>query len=164
VTGEVISPLPREARAYQGRPAGVVTRVVAAVIDALVVAGLMVLGYAVVTALRLMADPLRFTFPDPSWLLSITTAFVLLVIYLGAGWAVTGRSYGGHVMGIRVLGRRKKRMRPVGALVRALACAVFPIGLLWCAVSPANRSVQDVVLRTRVVYDWQPYGAADRRG
>ena len=29
----------------------------------------------------------------------------------------------------------------------------FPIGLLWCGVSSSRKSVQDVVLRTTVIYD-----------
>jgi hypothetical protein len=33
-------------------------------------------------------------------------------------------------------------------------CVVFPIGLLWVAVSQDNRSAQDILLRTTVVYDW----------
>ena len=53
---------------------------------------------------------------------------------------------------------RGRKLRVVGAFVRAVFCTAFPIGLLWCAVSPANRSVQDVVLRTSVVYDWTPSG------
>jgi hypothetical protein len=32
---------------------------------------------------------------------------------------------------------------------------VFPIGLLWTAVSRENRSLADLLLRTSVVYDWQ---------
>jgi hypothetical protein len=32
-------------------------------------------------------------------------------------------------------------------------CTLFPIGLVWVLVSGENRSVQDVLLRTSVVYD-----------
>ncbi|MDF2583724.1 MAG: hypothetical protein K0R33_2367, partial [Mycobacterium sp.] len=28
----------------------------------------------------------------------------------------------------------------------------FPVGLLWVAVDPRRRSIQDIVLGTRVVY------------
>ena len=41
----------------------------------------------------------------------------------------------------------------MGATARVL-CVVFPIGLLWCVVSEENRSVQDLLLRTSVIYDW----------
>jgi hypothetical protein len=42
-----------------------------------------------------------------------------------------------------------------GAALRSAFCVLFPIGLFWVAVSGANRSVQDVVLRSSVVYDWR---------
>jgi hypothetical protein len=38
--------------------------------------------------------------------------------------------------------------------VRAATCVVLPIGLYWVLFSSANRSAQDVLLRTSVVYDW----------
>jgi hypothetical protein len=40
------------------------------------------------------------------------------------------------------------------AFVRAVLCALFPIGLFWSAVSTRNESVQDLLVRTTVVYDW----------
>ena len=42
----------------------------------------------------------------------------------------------------------------VGALLRAVLCVLFPIGLFWIVLSSENRSVQDVLLRSSVVYDW----------
>jgi hypothetical protein len=39
------------------------------------------------------------------------------------------------------------------AAARAFFCTVFPLGLLWVLVSQRNHSVQDVLLRTAVVYD-----------
>ena len=74
----------------------------------------------------------------------------------GNTWSISGRTYGDVVMGLRVVNFRGHRLHVVGALVRAVACAAFPIGLLWVAVSRENRSVQDMVLRTSVIYDWQP--------
>ena len=59
-------------------------------------------------------------------------------------------------MGLRVVGRRGRRLGPLRSLLRAAFCVFFPIGLFWCIVSPERRSVQDVVLWTRVVYDWMP--------
>jgi uncharacterized RDD family membrane protein YckC len=79
---------------------------------------------------------------------------VLLTLYLATAWTTTGRTYGAHLLGVRVVSARGRRPPVVVALARALLCVLFPIGLLWCAVSPTNRSVQDVLLRTSVVYDW----------
>ena len=154
-----LSPLPREARPYQGQRAGVVTRLVASAIDALVVAMAQLVGYAAFAGLVFLVEPRKFSFPDTSLIFSLTTALALLVVYLTAAWSISGRTYGNLVMGLHVVNHRGEKLRPPGALVRALACTVFPIGLLWCAVSAENRSIQDVILRTSVIYRWQPTGA-----
>jgi uncharacterized RDD family membrane protein YckC len=150
------SPIPREARAYQGRRAGIVTRLVAAVIDAAVVGLVLLGGYAAIAGLLFVWDPLGFTFPNLGVVVSLASALAILVAYLTLAWWISGRSYGCLVMGLRVVNYRGERLRLTGALLRALFCAFFPIGLLWVAVSLANRSIQDEVLRTSVVYDWQP--------
>ena len=151
-----ISPVPREARPYQGRPAGVVTRLAAAAIDAGVVAAVLLLGYCGLAVFVFLLDPRHFTFPDSSLLRSLTTAFLVLVVYLTAAWWLSGRTYGDLVLGLRVLNHDGERLRPAGALLRAVFCGLVPIGLLWCAVSREKRSLQDVFLRTRVVYAWEP--------
>ncbi|MGH3367848.1 MAG: RDD family protein, partial [Nocardioidaceae bacterium] len=108
--------------------------------------------------------------PDPSWILSVTTGLVVLVVYLGVAWSLSGRTYGCLVMGVRVVDGRGRTAGPWSsrlpprtvrlprALLRALAYAVLPIGLLWCAVDRNGRSLQDVLLRTSVIYDWQSRG------
>ena len=148
--------VPREARPYQGESAGLVTRLVANMIDAAVVAvalGACYLGFASVVFLL---DPREFTFPTAGVLLSLTAALALSTAYLALAWWLAGRTYGGHVMGIRVTGRGGRRLGPLRALARAAFCVFFPIGLFWCVISPHRRSVQDAVLWTRVVYDWLP--------
>jgi len=55
---------------------------------------------------------------------------------------------------VRVVNYKGAKLRWVGAFVRALFCTIFPVGLFWVIVSSSNRSVQDVVMRTNVIYDW----------
>lgn len=159
-----VSPIPREARPFQGRRAGLVTRSLANAIDALVVGALLALGYLALNGLLFVLNPRSFEFRAADLLLSLTAALALLVLYLTAAWAATGRTYGCHVMGLRVVSRRGKRLGLPLAFVRAVACAFFPIGLGWCAVNREQRSIQDVVLRTSVIYDWSPRAqvSADR--
>jgi uncharacterized RDD family membrane protein YckC len=160
------SALPREARPYQGRRAGVVSRLVASAIDGLVVAVFLAAGYVAFAVALFLIDPRHFTFPDTSLFLSLAAGFAVLVAYLTVTWSISGRSYGDLVMGLRVVNHRGQKLRVLGAAARALTCAVFPIGLVWCAVNPENRSIQDVLLRTSVIYDWQPSGNphAEHRG
>lgn len=150
-----ISPVPPQARQYQGQRAGLVTRLVVAVIDGFVVGGVLLLGYAGFAGLLFLVDPRNFSFPQMGLFLSLTSAFVALVVYLSLAWWIAGRSYGAHIMGLRVVDNCGANLHVLGALVRALFCAVFPIGLLWLAVNRENRSVQDLVMRTSVIYDWQ---------
>lgn len=37
---------------------------------------------------------------------------------------------------------------------RQMTCVLFPAGLLWVLASRRNDSVQDLVVRTAVIYDW----------
>ena len=155
-----VSPLPREARPYQGQRAGLVTRAAAAAIDGTVVFLALLAGYVAYAVLLFLLNPTNFTFPDISLVFSLASGFVVMVVYLTLSWRLSGRSYGALVLGLRVLSYRGDRMSLVGALLRALFCAIVPIGLLWVAVSRQNRSLQDVVLRTSVIYDWQPRAAS----
>ncbi len=151
-----VSPIPREARQYQGQRAGLVTRSLAAIIDALVVGVLLLSAYLGLNGFLFLVNPRTFQFVDTSFLPVLTLAMGVSVLYFAVTWAATGRSYGCHVMGLRVVDHRGRRLRPLVALVRAGLCVFVPIGLLWCVVGRNRRSLQDVVLRTQVVYDWRP--------
>jgi len=149
-----VSTVPREARPYQGKRAGVVTRSIAGAADLVVVVIVMIAAYAGWATALFLARPRSFTFPDTRPSLAGGIGYLVLTLYLAVAWASTGRTYGKRVMGLRVINRRGERMRPLPSLLRAILCVAFPIGLLWAAVSSQNRSLQDILLRTSVVHDW----------
>ncbi|MFG1813644.1 RDD family protein [Kribbella sp. NPDC049174] len=153
---EHISIVPREARQYQGRHAGLVTRLTAGVIDAIVVAVALLAGYLGVNGFLFLVDPRGFQFREAAPLLSGASWLLLLIVYLTGAWSTTGRTCGCRVMGLRVVSRSGRRVGPLVALLRAVFCAVFPIGLLLCAGGRRHSSLQDLVLRTSVIYDWLP--------
>jgi uncharacterized RDD family membrane protein YckC len=149
-----VDPIPLEARQYQGRRAGVVTRAAAFAVDAAVAAGILGLLYVGWCVLAFVDPRGSYQQPRPEEWAVVVAAYVVTAVYLAMSWRISGRSLGCHVMGIRVVGRHG---RPPGRLVawlRAAFCVVFPLGFFWVLVSRDNRSVQDVVLRTSVVYDW----------
>lgn len=156
MAGRGVSPLPRVARPYQGQRAGLVSRLVAAALDAAVVGLLLTAAYAGFAGFRFILSPRGFTFPDTSLLLSMAAGFGVCVVYLTACWWSSGRTYGDLVMGLRVVGFRGQTLHLATSLARALLCTGFPVGLFWIAVSRENRSAQDLLLRTSVIYDWQP--------
>jgi len=151
-----ISPIPREAREFQGQRAGIVTRLVAAVLDALVIGAVLLGSYLGLVGMLFLINPRSFQVPDLSPLFSLTAAFCVAVVYLTVFWTLSGRTYGYLVMGLRVLGFGGRRLRFIGSALRALFVVVFPIGIAWVPFSRNNKSLQDLVLGTRVVYDWEP--------
>jgi len=132
------------------------TRMIGSILDAAVVGIIIATAYLTWAGSKFLLDPRAFTWPQASnVLVSLTSALVVATLYLAVTWAIGGRSYGCAVMGLRVVNFRGRKMTPVGALLRAAFCVFFPIGLLWCAVNRENRSIQDVAMRTSVIYDWE---------
>jgi uncharacterized RDD family membrane protein YckC len=149
--------IPHPARAFQGRPAGLVTRVAAALVDAALIAVAVAALYSGAIGIRFAISPTSFTLSgNPSWAL-IPLSIVVTIAYLTESWGSSGRTYGNALMGIRVVSRSGQRIKVPRALLRAALCTMFPIGLLWVAVSRSNRSLQDLLIGTKVIYDWLPH-------
>ena len=161
--------LPKEVRPFQGRRAGLATRVLAGAIDGVVLLALFAGGYAVCAAAAFLWSPARFSFPTPSRPVVVVLGYLLTIAYLTFCWRMSGRTYGDQLIGLRVVGRGGWPLGLATALARATFCAVFPLGLLWTAVSRESRSLADLLMRTSVVYDWRAapapvggFGAARR--
>ena len=140
----------------QGRRAGVASRFLADGIDLVVVLASVAGVYLAFAGFKFLVRPRAFTWPEPSALNLGTLGWVILIAYLTIGWANTGRTFGKTVLGLRVVEADGSPPHLWRAFVRALLCAAFPIGLFWSAVSRRSASVQDLLVRTTVVYDWEP--------
>jgi uncharacterized RDD family membrane protein YckC len=156
--------LPPAAYEVQGRRAGVVTRTIVMVVDAAVVAATVGVVYLAWAVLRFMRRPVRFSWPTVTYGWLIVIALVVCVLYLTVTWSTTGRSVGKRLLGLRVVARDGERLHLIRAFLRALTCTLFPLLLYWAAISSQNRSVQDLVLRTSVVYDWRSRGRSTGAG
>lgn len=132
-----------------------VSRGVAAGVDGVVVVVILAATYLGLVGAIFLLSPQSFSFPSPSVVFAVTGFLCVLTLYFTVSWATTGRTYGDHLMALRVVNFRGRRLRWAGAFLRAVACALFPVGLLWVALSRENRSVQDLLLRTSVIYDWR---------
>ena len=151
------------ARELQGQRAGMVSRGLAFSADI----GIAFLVYTfVVAAVNLLWDLLfsnRLSVPTPPGWFSALALFWTLVIYLTLGWASTGRTIGKQLLGLRVVRADAQPLRPRQAFGRAFLCAVFYPGILWVPFDRRCRSLQDMALKTAVVYDWIPEAARPRR-
>ena len=147
--------LPSQVEASQGRSAGLVSRTVADAVDLVVTIVFVLVAYLGVSALWFILRPRVFRWPEPGATNLSAFAALVFVLYLAAGWSATGRTIGKQVMGLRAVRRNGTRIGAARALVRALLCTLFPVGLLWCAIDPEHRAVHDLLLGTAVVYDWR---------
>lgn len=141
--------------AREPRPAGIVTRGLCAVIDLCVVLAFLGVIYLGTMLVRLLYSPRGFHLPTPEVWLSAGATLVVSILYLTGCWATTGRTVGAVAMGLRVITTSHRLVRWPQAALRAVACVLFAFGLLWAAVDSRRRSLQDIVLRTAVVYDWK---------
>jgi uncharacterized RDD family membrane protein YckC len=133
--------------------AGLLSRAAAVVIDSLVVVLIGLVLLIIAASLRLLwSGAFDIGFADGIGIR--VGALVLLFAYLTYGWGLDGRTIGMQLMGLRVLDEDGTDLSFPRAAVRALLCMVFPIGLLWSAVSRRSASVQDLIVHTVVVHDW----------
>lgn len=137
------------------RRAGVVSRLAATAIDVVVVVLIGIVLLLVVAGIRaLFTGELEVELSSDAVRGPLATLLVLA--YLGYGWGLNGRTVGMVALGLRVVRRDGRDLSPARAVVRAILYLIFLPGILWAAVSRRNASVQDLILRTAVVYDWGP--------
>src|SRR5215208_4905248 len=129
MTGHEAPALPLQAEAFQGQAAGLVSRSLAAVIDGVVIAAVMLAGYVAVSAVMFAWNPRSFSSPAPDAWFTVAAAGAVATVYLTVGWWIAGRSYGCAVMGLRVVGRDDRDVRFAPALLRAVVCVLLPLGL-----------------------------------
>jgi len=146
-----------QAPSLQGGRAGLVSRLVANAIDAIVIVLLVSVAYLSAAGLAFFFNPQNFEFPKPHLLLTTSLSTGVTAVYLALGWWISGRTPGKQVVGLRVVDFGGS---PVGlgkSIARAVACVLFPLGFLWSAFSMRQASIQDLVLNTAVIYDWESH-------
>jgi uncharacterized RDD family membrane protein YckC len=141
-----------------------VTRTLANVVDLLVVAALLAAGYLGVAGLVFLRRGAAFSFPIVSFRVGYAVWFAAWIVYMAVGWGLNGRTYGDQLLGLRVRTIDGGEVRRVRAVLRAVLCAVAPLLLIWVAFSRQQRSVQDLIVGTHVVYDWGGSRSSARSG
>ena len=147
--------VPAEARAFQGEPAGIASRVLANSVDLAITIGILFAIYGTVAAGLFLRRGARFRFPTVTYAEAFVVGALVLIVYFVLTWTATGQTYGDRLLGIRVLDNTGALVKGGRATVRAVLCVLFPLLLFWAVVDKHRRSVHDLILRTSVVYDWK---------
>jgi uncharacterized RDD family membrane protein YckC len=149
----------------QGRPAGLITRTVGFLIDAVAV----VLIYdLVVRVVEVLVSTLTGTtfhisgHPGVSWILLILIGALYCVYPVAAG----GRTLGMAIVGLRVVRSNGEPADTREAIVRLLALPLsfltLGIGFLLIVIRRDGRALHDLMGRTTVVYGWDARAARIR--
>jgi uncharacterized RDD family membrane protein YckC len=147
----------------EGQYAGAVTRLLAIGADVAAAWGLfLLLSLAVQTAVRLAIGD-RFTLLGHN-VASLVATIVWGFAYFSFQWALSGRTIGMAVFGIRVVTVEGRALHVRAAIIRTavlpLATAVFPIGLLGLLRRADRRGLHDLAATTCVVYHWRARAAS----
>ena len=148
--------LPPDRIVLEGSAAGFVSRLIAFNIDV----GLVVLMIVATSSLTQLVAIIL-----PSWLLftkvlpSLIAAIVAVIppAYFFLSVAITGKTVGKGVMGLRIVRAGGGRLSPARSFVRALSYLVSLMlvgsGFLWVLIDRDRRGWHDMLAGSRVIYE-----------
>jgi uncharacterized RDD family membrane protein YckC len=141
-----------------GHYAGPFSRLAAYALDAVLVSALYsVVTAAVVWILELIVSR-NVDASDLGTAASATLLTLWSFLYFAVPWAISGRTPGMLVLGLRVVRRDGSPLDPGHAFLRALVLPLsfipLGLGLIGVLVGREHRALHDVLARTTVVYAW----------
>lgn len=141
-----------------GRYAGPLTRLIAVMLDSVVVTfGFTLLVAGLVFVIRLFVP--EFAIPESSGILYGITLTVWSFLYLWIAYTVFGKTIGKMILGVRVVSADghvvlRARQTFVRVITYPLSFILFGIGLLGIVFNRQRQAWHDRFAKTAVVYDW----------
>lgn len=155
-------PDPEVAVTQQGHYAGAVTRLAAFAIDQSVATAAFALATAVISWALHLVTAGEVDLEPPPWVTGILY-IGWLFIYYAYPWAVSGKTFGMAVLGIRVVQRDGAPNRPRNAVLRTLALPLsfltLGLGFVPIITGRHRRALHDKIAGTAVVYSWDARAA-----
>ena len=153
---------PTDSVTAQGHYAGSVSRFLAFAIDVAISTGVFALALAGISYVVKV-----LTGKQVSWNrqdIAVTVIFAAWeFFYFGYSWAMSGRTAGMAVLGVRVVRAdgavAEPRRGVVRALVFPLSFLLFGLGFLGILVQRERRALHDLIAGTAVVYAWDARAA-----
>jgi uncharacterized RDD family membrane protein YckC len=147
-----------DAHVLDGRTAGFVSRLFAFVVDLLVVAGIVAIGGWIAVLIDGVIEQIGLTLRVSLGGIYVVMIPLIIGSYFVMFWALTGRTIGKWVMGLRVVDLAGHPPTLSQSVIRiigyGISAIVFWLGYLWVLVDDNRRAWHDHMARTWVVYDY----------
>ena len=155
-------PDPGVAVTQQGHYAGAVTRLAAFALDQTVATAAFAMATAVIAWALALVTAGEIDWQPATWVTGL--AYIgWLFVYYSYPWAVSGKTVGMALLGIRVVRADGSAARPRNAVLRTLALPLsfltLGIGFLPIIFGTQRRALHDGIAGTAVVYSWDARGA-----
>ena len=146
-----------------GHYAGIFTRVVAFVIDALIIA----IALAIVPWItQILLNSVGIGSLTTRWMNGVVRllasgifAAIFSYAYYAFFWFFVGMTIGNAVMGIRIVRTNGKRVGPIRTLVRLIGYVIalipFGLGFFWILIDDRRQGWHDKLAGTFAVYAWE---------
>jgi uncharacterized RDD family membrane protein YckC len=146
----------------QGHYAGIVTRLAAFLVDAFAVVVLYALGGQGLEFLISSVGGDEFTFREHP-LVASTGLVIWAFVYFAYPLAVSGRTFGMALLGLRAVRRDGSDLDARHAVIRVVAfplsLLLFGFGFLLILLKRDRRALHDVIAKTAIVYSWDARAA-----
>ena len=146
----------------QGHYAGAVSRLVAFGADVGISWGLFTLGAAALAFTIQLTSGTDFSLSNHQ-VLSLVAAVVWEFLYFSYQWALSGKTVGMAILGVRVVATDGS---PIGARQAVVRTIAFPLsiillglGFVGILTNPDRHALHDRIARTAVVYSWDARAA-----
>jgi len=151
---------------WRGHYAGIASRIVAIVLDYLIVITAWALSTTVFTIFytstptlyRLLFGKTMVVIPTIDNVTKIFMIFVVEAFYFIILWTAIGSTIGGVILGVRIVNKRGKNPTFIQATIRFCTEILVPvfgiIGGIWILFDRRRRALFDIIAGTYVIYSW----------
>lgn len=155
-------PDPTTAVNQQGHYAGAVTRLAAFAVDQSVATGAFAVTTAVISWALTLVTAGELEWQPDTWFTGLMF-LGWLFIYYAYPWAVSGKTFGMALLGIRVVRKDGAATTPRNAVLRTLALPLsfltLGLGFVPIVTGRHRRALHDAIAGTAVVYSWDARAA-----
>jgi uncharacterized RDD family membrane protein YckC len=142
----------------QDRSAGFVSRMLAYVIDVVLIAAIVAVGGAIAALMDRALDAMGAKLQVEMTVIYVWSIPLIIGAYYIMFWSLTGRTVGKWFMGLKIIGPDGRPPSVGRSVLRfvgyGLSAIAFWLGYVWVVIDDERQAWHDHIAKTWVVYDY----------